>query len=47
MISPQLAQDMIDFAFMAQTSEDIKAGLNPFAIEDSSKEHHANNVKLA
>ena len=46
-VSPQLAQDLINFTFIAQMANDIKVGLNPFAIISGSKEHCANNIEIA
>ncbi len=46
-ISPKLVQDLLSFTFMAESTDDIKTGLQPFAVADGNAEHRRANLELS
>jgi hypothetical protein len=45
--APKLVQDLLSFTFMADSMDDIKTGLQPFAIADGTLEHRQVNLELS
>jgi hypothetical protein len=45
--SPKLVQDLINFVFVSESTDDIRTGLQPFIIADASAEHRQANLELA
>jgi hypothetical protein len=46
-VNLRLVQDLMTFSFVAESSEDLKTGLQPFIIADGSAEHRQANMELA
>jgi len=46
-ISARLVQDIVSFNFVGETMDDIKTGLQPFAIASGSAEHCQANLEIA
>lgn len=47
MVNLCLVQDLLNFSFVAESSEDLKTGLQPFIIADGLAEHRQANMELA
>jgi hypothetical protein len=45
--SAKLMQDLLNFNFVSETTDDIETGLQPFIIADASSEHRQANLELA
>ncbi len=45
--SSKLVQDLLNFVFVSETTNDIKTGIQPFIIADASAEHRQANQELA
>jgi hypothetical protein len=45
--SAKLAQDLINFVFVSESTDDIRTGIQPFIIADASAEHRQANLELA
>jgi hypothetical protein len=43
----KLVQDLLNFVFASESTDDIKTGLQPFIIADASVEHRQANLELA
>jgi hypothetical protein len=46
-VSMQLVQDLLIFIFNSDTLDDIKTGLQPFIVADSSAEHRQANLEVS
>jgi hypothetical protein len=46
-VTPKLLQDLRSFTFLADSTDDLKTGLQPFAVTDGSAEHRRANLELA
>jgi hypothetical protein len=46
-VSAQLVQDLLNFSFVSDALDDIKSGIQPFLIADSSAEHRQANLELS
>jgi len=46
-VTLRLVQDLISFSFVAESSDDLKSGLQSFIIADGSAEHRQANMELA
>jgi hypothetical protein len=45
--SAKLAQDLLNFVFVSESTVDIRTGIQPFIIADASAEHRQANLELA
>ncbi len=45
--SAKLVQDLLNFTFVSESTDDIKTGLQPFVIVDGSAEHRQANLEIA
>jgi hypothetical protein len=45
--SAKLVQDLLQFTFVGENTDDIRTGLQPFIIADGSSEHRQANLELA
>jgi hypothetical protein len=45
--SAKLVQDLLNFNFVSETTDDVKTGIQPFIIADASSEHRQANLELA
>jgi hypothetical protein len=43
----KLVQDLLNFVFVSESTDDIKSGIQPFIIADASAEHRQANLELA
>jgi hypothetical protein len=46
-VSPKLIQDLLSFTFVAEATDDIKTGIQPFVIVDGTAEHRRANLELS
>jgi hypothetical protein len=46
-VSPKLIQDLLSFTFVAEATDDIKTGIQPFTIVDGTAEHCRANLELS
>lgn len=46
-LSAKLVQDLLAFAFVGDSADDLKTGLHPFAIANGSAEHRQANLEVA
>jgi hypothetical protein len=46
-VNLHLVQDLMSFSFVAESSDDLKSGLQPFIIANGSAEHRQANLELA
>jgi len=46
-VSAKLVQDLLNFSFVSDALDDIKSGIQPFLIADSSAEHCQANLELS
>jgi hypothetical protein len=42
----KLVQDLLNFVFVSESTDDIKSGIQPFNISDASAEHRQANLEL-
>jgi hypothetical protein len=45
--SAKLVQDLLNFSFVSENTDDIKSGIQPFLVIDSTAEHQQANLKIA
>jgi hypothetical protein len=45
--SAKLIQDLLNFTFVSETTDDIKTGIQAFVIADASAEHRHMNMEVA
>jgi len=46
-VNLRLVQDLMSFSFVAESSDDLKSGLQPFIIANGSADHRQANLELA
>jgi hypothetical protein len=46
-ITPKLVQDLLSFTFMSESTDDIKTGIQPFAVADGNAEYRRANLELS
>ena len=46
-VTPKLVQDLLNFTFMSESTDDIKTGIQPFALADGNAEYRRANLELS
>jgi hypothetical protein len=46
-VTAKLVQDLLNFQFVGDSANDIKAGLHPFVISDGNTEYRQSNLEVA
>jgi hypothetical protein len=46
-VTAKLVKDLLNFQFVGDSADDIKAGLHPFVISDGNTEHRQSNLEVA